>query len=111
MSTQAEKVKSIRLRLRALARWARRLGRSWVERARGGEYLFFLFTAALIGLLGGLAAIAFDIAIHLFQDGFWSVVEPRLADLREISPWKIALVPAFGGLLVGLITSFLVAEA
>ncbi|NCA82887.1 MAG: chloride channel protein [Opitutae bacterium] len=112
MSDKAEKEKSARRRRwLALSRWARRLGRSWVERARGGEYLFLLFTAALIGLLGGLAAIAFDIAIHLFQDGFWSVVEPRLADLREISPWKIALVPAFGGLLVGLITTFLVSEA
>ena len=87
------------------------MGRAWVERARGGEYVFLLFTAAFIGLLGGLGAIAFDIAIHLFQDGFWGVVEPRLADLRAISAWKIALVPALGGLLVGLITTFLVSEA
>ena len=100
-----------RLRAFVLARWARRVGRSWIERARGGEYLFLLIVAAFIGLLGGLAAIAFDVAIHLFQDGFWGVVEPRLADLRGIAAWKIALVPAFGGLLVGLITTYLVAEA
>ncbi len=103
--------KDRQVRLRVFARWARRIARTWIEQARGGEYVFLLFTAAFIGLLGGLAAIAFDIAIHLFQDGFWNVIEPRLADLREIPAWKIALVPAFGGLAVGLITTFLVAEA
>lgn len=99
------------VRLTALARWARRLGRSWVERARGGEYVFLLFTAALIGLLGGLSAIVFSQAIHLFQSGFWDVLEPGLAELQHIPAWKIVLVPAVGGLLVGLITAFLVPEA
>ena len=102
---------TLRHRFHVLTRWARRMGHAWVERARGGEYIFFLFIAALIGLLGGLAAIAFDILIHLFQDGFWGIVEPHLADLREIPAWKIALLPALGGLLVGLITTYLVAEA
>ncbi len=111
MPLDPEKSKVRNQRLVVLARWARRAGRSWIERARGGEYVFLLFTAAFIGMLGGLGAIAFDLAIHLFQDGFWGVVEPRLADLREISAWKIALVPALGGLLVGLITTFLVSEA
>ena len=111
MPTSAENRKARHLRARALARWARGVFRSWVERARGGEYVFLLFTAALIGLLGGLSAIAFNAVIHLFQSGFWNVVEPRLADLREIAAWKIALVPAAGGLIVGLITTFLVSEA
>ena len=103
--------KSAPSRPHVIARWLRRVGHSWIERARGGEYVFLLFVAALIGLLGGLGAIVFDVAIHLFQDGFWGLAEPRLADLREIAAWKIALVPAFGGLLVGLITTYLVAEA
>lgn len=100
-----------RRRVFVFARWIRRVVRSWIERARGGEYVFLLFVAAFIGLLGGLAAIAFNAAIHLFQSGFWNLVEPRLADLREIAAWKIALVPAAGGLIVGLITTFLVSEA
>ncbi len=111
MAPDHDNWKSRQPRLPVLARWTRRAARAWIERARGGEYVFLLFVAALIGLLGGLAAIAFDVAIHLFQDGFWGVVEPRLADLREIAVWKIALVPAFGGLIVGLITTYLVAEA
>ncbi len=98
-------------RLVVFARWLRRLGRSWVERARGGEYVFLLFTAAIIGLLGGLSAIVFSQAIHLFQGGFWGMLEPGLNALQEIPAWKIALVPAMGGLLVGLITTFLVPEA
>lgn len=111
MTALADKIKSAPPRLLILARWLRRAARSWIERARGGEYVFLLFVAALIGLLGGLSAIAFDVAIHLCQDGFWGIAEPRLADLREIAAWKIALVPAFGGLIVGLITTYLVAEA
>lgn len=111
MSLSSENWKARHLRWIALARWARVVGRSWVERARGGEYVFLLFTAALIGLLGGLSAIAFNLAIRLFQSGFWQVVEPGVADLRAIAGWKIALVPALGGLIVGLITTFLVSEA
>ena len=111
MLASTEKGKTAHSRLRVLARWLRRVGHSWIERARGGEYVFLLFVAALIGLLGGLSAIVFDVAIHLFQDGFWGFAEPRLADFREIAAWKIALVPAFGGLVVGLITTYLVAEA
>lgn len=111
MPLESENPIPSRQRLHTLARWAHRIGHSWIERARGGEYVFLLFTAAFIGLLGGLAAIAFDILIHLFQDGFWGTIEPHLADLHDIPAWKIALVPALGGLLVGLITTFLVAEA
>ena len=111
MIASTENAKFSPSRLIVLARWARVVGRSWVERARGGEYVFLLFTAALIGLLGGLSAIAFNLAIRLFQSGFWDVVEPGVAELREIAAWKIALVPAFGGLIVGLITTYLVAEA
>ena len=111
MPFESENLTPPRHRLRTLVRWAHRVVHSWVERARGGEYVFLLFTAAFIGLLGGLAAITFDILIHLFQNGFWGTMEPHLADLRDIPIWKIALAPALGGLLVGLITTFLVAEA
>lgn len=95
----------------ALARWVRGVGRIWVARARGGEYVFLLFTAAFIGLLGGLSAIAFEAAIHLFQMEFWRAAEPGLGLLRNLPAWKIALVPALGGLLVGLITTYVVSEA
>lgn len=111
MSPDPANEKPMRPRLPVFARWLRRVGRTWVERARGGETVFLFLTAAFIGLLGGLGAIAFEIAIHLFQDGFWGAVEPGLGWLRQVSAWKIALVPAFGGLLVGLITTYLVAEA
>ena len=111
MSSEIDKEKSRRRHLLVLARWLRRVGRTWVERARGGETVFLFLTAAFIGLLGGLGAIAFEGAIHLFQDGFWGTAEPGLAWLRQVSAWKIVLVPAGGGLLVGLITTYFVAEA
>lgn len=94
------------LRRRVFARWARRAFRSWIERARGGETVFFLCVAAFIGVLGGLGAIAFESAMHLFQLGFWNTIEPNAEVLRALPGWKVALFPAFGGLLVGLITVF-----
>jgi chloride channel protein, CIC family len=111
MSPAPDNAKSARPRLKLFLRWTRRVARSWVERARGGETVFFLFVAAAIGVLGGLGAIAFETAIHLFQDGLWNTVEPGVSFLRNLPAWKIALVPALGGLLVGLITTYFVAEA
>ena len=98
-------------RLRVLRLGLRRAWGSWKERTRGGEYAFLLVTAAAIGLLGGLGAVAFEAAIHLVQLGCWNAVEPAVEFLRDASPWKIALLPAFGGLLVGLITTYFVSEA
>ena len=60
MSSEIDKEKSRRRHLLVLARWLRRVGRTWVERARGGETVFLFLTAAFIGLLGGLGAIAFE---------------------------------------------------
>ena len=111
MTALSDNAKSAPRRLFVLARWARRVGRSWVDRARVGESLFLLFTAAFIGLLGGLGAIVFEAAIHLVQDASWGAAEPAAAFLRAVPAWKLALVPAAGGLLVGLVTTFLVAEA
>ncbi len=94
-----------------LARWARQVVLAWLARARGGEYIFLLSIAAVIGLLGGASAIVFDWTIQLFQHGFWSTSDPGVEWLREAPRWRILLAPAAGGLLVGLITTFLVAEA
>ncbi|MDD2239325.1 MAG: chloride channel protein [Kiritimatiellae bacterium] len=98
-------------RLRSLGRWARRLGRSWMEQARGGEYLFLLFTAAIIGILGGVGSIIFGAGIHLVQNISWGLIEPTVELLRTTSPWKLLLIPAAGGLIVGLITTFFASEA
>ena len=98
-------------RWRDIILWLRRLGASWIEQARGGEYLFLLLTAALIGVLGGLGSIVFNQAIHLVQRTFWSTAEPPFALLRQMPAWKLLLAPAAGGLLVGLITSYFAPEA
>ncbi|NLB64905.1 MAG: CBS domain-containing protein [Lentisphaerae bacterium] len=98
-------------RLRILRHWLDRSARVWMERVRGGEYTLFLIVAAVIGVLGGLGAYAFEAAIHLVQLGSWNALEPAVTVLRETAPWKLALLPAIGGLVVGLITTFLVSEA
>lgn len=98
-------------RLSNLGRWVRRVFRSWIEQARGGEYVFLLLVAALIGLLGGAGSILFESAIHFVQRMSWSVAEPAFDLLRQAPAWKLLLVPAAGGLVVGLITAFFAPEA
>lgn len=99
------------LRWRHAFRWCQRCFRLWLDHARNGEYVFLLTIAALIGLLGGLSAIAFDLAIRAVQFGLWDKIHPTLETLQSVPAWKLLCMPALGGLAVGLITTFLVSEA
>jgi len=67
--------------------------------------------AALVGLLGGLCAVGFRKFILLVQVQAWRMPEITLDGLRAHPPWQIVLIPAIGGLLVGLITRFFAREA
>ncbi len=93
-------------RLRVWHRWLKRIVRSWMLQARGGEYILLLFIAGFIGLLGGLGTIAFESGLHLMQSLLWNAVEPGNEILRGFSAWKIVLIPAAGGLAAGLITVY-----
>lgn len=98
-------------RWRDAARWAHRLAKRWVYRARNGEYVFLLGVAAVVGVLGGASAIAFDLAIRAVARTMWGMDSPTLGVLLAMPPWKLLLIPAAGGLAVGAITTFLVSEA
>lgn len=82
-----------------------------MEQARGGEYLFLLLIAAVIGILGGVGSIVFGAGIHLVQRASWGFIEPAFDLLRSTPAWKLMLIPAAGGLIVGLITTFFAPEA
>ena len=98
-------------RWRNATRWARRRLSQWLHRVRNGEYVFLLGVAALIGVLGGASAIIFDLAIRAVARAAWSRAFPTLEMLQAAPAWKILLIPAAGGLAVGLITTFFVSEA
>src|SRR5258708_35278489 len=73
-----------------------------VERFRIGERQLMLFWAALVGLLGALAAEIFrrtsDI-IHLLATGSDSEI---ISSFAQLPVWQKLAVPTVGGLLAGL---------
>ncbi len=67
--------------------------------------------AILVGLLGGLCAVGFRKFIELVQVQAWQMNAFTLDGIRAHPTWQIVLIPAVGGLLVGLITHFFAKEA
>lgn len=60
----------------------------------------------LIGILSGLAAVAYRGLIGLMQEGFFGVGENPLTTVLLAPDWRRLLMPALGGLLVGLVGKF-----
>lgn len=82
--------------MRAPAAWG--VLRRYLPGPRSGEALSVIVTAALVGALSGLAAVAFDVSVRTAGE--------RLAALPEmLGPFlgmaAIVLAPTIGGLLVG----------
>jgi CIC family chloride channel protein len=67
--------------------------------------------AVVVGLLGGLCAVGFRKFIQIVQVQAWQMPAFTLDGLRAHSTWQLILVPAAGGLIVGLITYFFAREA
>lgn len=94
------------LRLARRTRWLRRRGRlaAAAIRDQGPVELRFWVLAFLIGLGGGLAAIAFRLALEWLGWIFFGAEDLKSALLRHIVPWWwLLFVPALGGLVTGLI--------
>ena len=86
----------------ALIRQLLRLKLWLVERFRIGERQFMLVWAALIGLLGALAAELFRRAtdlLHYFATGSDSEI---ISSFARLPLWQRVAVPTVGGLLAGL---------
>jgi len=63
------------------------------------EYIRLLFFAFLIGVLAGLVTLAFYKLIHLISYFLYDYLPARYYNLPK---WTMALFPAVGGLIVGL---------
>ncbi len=74
----------------------------------GYEELAIIGVAVAIGCATGLGNIVFRSLISFFQKLFLGIEsEIVLYGLQETPEWKIVLVPALGGLMVGLITYYI----
>ncbi len=84
-----------------------RLG-SVVSWLRSSEMVAGLVLAVIVGLVSGLGAVAFRWLIKSFQSLFFGGGSQLLPFLGD---YYVMLIPAVGGLLVGLLVCFLAREA
>ncbi|MBL4789544.1 MAG: chloride channel protein [Kordiimonadaceae bacterium] len=64
--------------------------------------------AALVGVIGGYAAIGFYLAIDLLLEiGFGSPEASLATGVAALPAWKIILIPVAGGLIVGQLLRFI----
>lgn len=71
------------------------------------EEMTIISVAVVIGVAAGCGNIIFRSLISFFQELFFGIKsEVVLYGLQETPVWKIILIPAFGGLVVGLITKY-----
>ncbi|MDJ0766598.1 MAG: chloride channel protein [Myxococcota bacterium] len=81
-----------------------------LEQMLGGENIYLLVLAAIIGVLGGFGAVLFRELIELFR----SISFPGGTELTDLSqtPWYLKVIPpAVGGLIVGPVVYFFAREA
>ncbi len=82
----------------------------YFNRLKLTEHSFVLIVAVIIGLLGGYGAVLIQMTIRWFQHLFWGGPF-NLETIHTIAwYWKLA-IPAFGGLVVGLVIQFYAKEA
>jgi CIC family chloride channel protein len=83
---------------------------------RGSQALRMNILAIVVGVIAGLGAVVFRLAIWVFQSAFYGgdlnpgsvtfhfLRIPELFGwLRPLGPWRFVVVPALGGLIVGVI--------
>ncbi len=81
--------------------------RNFLLRLRRSNPLILSVLAVVIGVAAGMAAIAFRYAIDLTQRGTFGFGGERVATLAaELAWWHILLVPAGGGLAIGLFVHY-----
>ncbi len=69
-----------------------------------GDEIFLVLLAAILGAVVGLVVVAMNVSTQLCREFFFHLPHgQRLSAQAAITPWS-ALVPALGGILVGLTT-------
>lgn len=75
------------------------------------QHVFTLLLAILIGVLSGYGALFFHHLMKGVQTLFYGHGEDILSFVHTIPAWQLLLVPAGGGLLVGVLVHFGASEA
>ncbi len=70
-----------------------------------------ILTGLVVGAAGGLGAVAYRALIELVQDLAWGPGQGELARIHRATFLMVLLLPAVGGLAVGLVTRYLAPEA
>ncbi len=82
----------------------------YFNRLKLTEHSFVLIVAVIIGLLGGYGAVLIQMTIRWFQHLFWGGTF-NLQTIAAIDWYWRVIIPAFGGLVVGLVIQFYAREA
>jgi len=97
-----EMVPEIYRRLLRMLRW-----RLWVlEKLRPSPWQETLIWAAVAGILGALAALAFRGGVNLIHSLLTGNTEGMVDSFRELEWWQRLGIPAMGGLMAGLVLLF-----
>jgi chloride channel protein, CIC family len=97
---------------------------AWVQRIRGWtrfldftlarrfglatrEDRVFFFLIALVGVVAGLLGVAVHWLIDILQAFLWQSPDGLVGAARKAPRWLVVAAPAFGGVLIGLITWFM----
>ena len=81
------------------------------DRLRQTERIYMVLVSVVIGLLGGLLAVGFRLLIQSLNRVAWHQGPYTLEYIAGLPAWWKILVPAVGGLIVGLITYRFAREA
>ena len=81
------------------------------DRLRQTERIYMVLVSVAIGLLGGLFAVGFRLLIQNLNRVAWHQGSYTLEYIAGLPAWWKILVPAIGGLMVGLITYRFAREA
>jgi len=71
----------------------------------GHEDLYMVVIAAIVGVLAGFGNLLFRYMIEFFQGIFYGDTSEYVLETFKNTPfWKVLLIPALGGLMVGIIS-------
>jgi chloride channel protein, CIC family len=110
---EAERKKHARMIsfMRARYRFIGQLFEGWLERIKVREQFFMMGAAIVIGVLCGFGAVGFRYLVEFMHLVFWGDLHITPEILQHLPPWRLVVMPAVGGLLVGPMVYVMVKEA
>ncbi len=85
--------------------------RNRVRRLSRQQHLQLLLLAAVVGVVAGLGAVAVREAIAFVQHVFWGPATDFLDAVTHAPRWRVILMPALGGAVVGPLVWFFASDA